>query len=695
MTHNKFQLSSKYKPSPTQVDVIKTLSDGVMHDDKNQVLLGVTGSGKTFVMANVIEKTQKATLVLAHNKTLAAQLFSELKEFFPNNAVKYFVSYYDYYQPEAYIPRRDLYIEKESEINEVIEKYRNAATQSLVSRNDVIIVASVSCIYGLGDPDDYMELSRIVRIGENYSREKLLRHLSDMQYERSEIDFYSGLFRVRGDTVEVYLSSDDKVVRIEYFGDNVDAIKIINPVSGEILDKPKEIEIFPAKHFVTPYQTLKDILPQVEADLKKEVADFKAAGKMVEAYRLEQRVNFDIEMMRETGFCNGIENYSRYISRRKPGTAPSTLLDYFPDDWLLIVDESHITIPQVRGMYNGDQARKRNLVDFGFRLKAAMDNRPLKFDEFLRKINRIIYCSATPDEYEISLSGKPVELLVRPTGLLDPKIELRPITAEAFGSLKKEVIKNKYLDMPIASDITYNKNQIDDLLEEIQRTVKAGQRVLITTLTKRMAEELSAYLLELGIKVTYIHSELDTIKRVEVLRELRLGKYDVLVGINLLREGLDLPEVSLVAIMDADKEGFLRSRTSLIQTIGRAARHQDGRVIMYAEHITDSMKHAIDETRRRRTVQEEYNIEHGITPASIQKAIGEIIHGAEEDADSKRDKSEQDLFKRAESYKILSDSEKRRLEKEIEIEMTMHADTLEFEKAAELRDLLQSLKKGK
>lgn len=693
MTHNKFQLTSKYKPSPTQIDVIDKLSDGVMQGDKNQVLLGVTGSGKTFVMANVIEKTQKPTLILAHNKTLAAQLFAELKEFFPNNAVKYFVSYYDFYQPEAYIPQRDLYIEKESEINEIIEKYRNAATQSLMSRNDVIIISSVSCIYGLGDPDDYMELSRVIKVGDNYSREKFLRHLSDMQYERSEIDFYGGLFRVRGDTIEIYLSSDDKVVRIEYFGDEIEAIKIINPVSGEVLEKPNTVEIFPAKHFATPYQTLKEIIPQIEIDLKKEVADFKAAGKMVEAYRLEQRVNFDIEMMRETGYCNGIENYSRYINKRGPGTPPSTLLDYFPDDWLLIVDESHITIPQVRGMYNGDRARKQNLVDFGFRLKAAMDNRPLKFDEFLRKINRTIYCSATPDEYEISLSGGTIELLIRPTGLLDPKIELRPITAEAFPYLKKEVIKNKYLDMPIAQVDSYPKNQIDDLLEEIQATVKKGQRVLITTLTKRMAEELAAYLLELGIKVTYIHSELDTLKRVEILRELRMGKYDVLVGINLLREGLDLPEVSLVAIMDADKEGFLRSRTSLIQTIGRAARHQEGRVIMYAEHITDSMKRAIDETRRRRTTQEAYNKKHGITPLSIQKAIGELLHTAVDETKNKYDRSEKDLFKRSESYNILSDSEKRRLEKEIELDMSMYADELEFEKAAELRDLLKSLKK--
>jgi excinuclease ABC subunit B len=673
---------------------VQGLNDEVPH----QVLLGVTGSGKTFAMANIITQVQKPTLVLAHNKTLAAQLFAEFQEFFPENSVKYFVSYYDFYQPEAYIPRRDLYIEKESEINEVIEKYRNAATQSLLTRNDTLIVASVSCIYGLGDPDDYMELSREIHTGMHYSRDKLLRHLSDMQYERTDIDFHSGLFRVRGDTVEIYLSSEDNVVRIEYFGDEIESIKIINPVSAEVLSKPNSFSIFPAKHFVTPYETLKQIIPQIEEDLNKEVADFKEQGKTIEAYRLEQRVKFDLEMMRETGYCSGIENYSRYINKRPPGTAPSTLLDYFPDDWLLFIDESHITVPQVRGMFYGDLARKTNLVDYGFRLKAALDNRPLKFAEFQTKMDQTIYCSATPDEYEVQLansvktptSGGVTELLVRPTGLLDPVLDLRPSSAGSFERLKAEVIANGYTEMPITNENPTSKNQIDDLLIEIQNTVKKGQRVLVTTLTKRMAEDLSAYLLDIGIKVTYIHSELDAIKRVEVLRDLRIGKYDVLVGINLLREGLDLPEVSLVAIMDADKEGFLRSRTSLIQTIGRAARHSEGRVIMYAEHITQSMKIAIDETRRRKSVQQQYNLDNNITPTTIQKEIKDILQS--EDKEEKQGKIDSDLFKRAEAYPIMDKKGKKLIRNDIEIQMTMYADMLEFEKAAELRDLLNTLK---
>jgi len=685
---NKFVLKSKYSPTLAQKTCISSLTDGLEAGYTDQVMLGVTGSGKTFVMANLIKNVQKPTLVLAHNKTLAAQLFSEFKEYFPNNSVKYFVSYYDYYQPEAYIPKRDLYIEKESQINEVIEKYRNAATQSLLTRSDTLIIASVSCIYGLGDPDDYMSLSRTVRIGDKYSRDKFLRHLSDMQYERSHIDFYGGLFRVRGDTVEIYLSSDDKIVRIEYFGDEIESIKIINPVSGEILEKPTKVEIFPAKHFVTPYETLKEVIPTIESDLKNEVDAFKTANKMVEAYRLEQRVKFDMEMMRETGYCSGIENYSRYINKRSPGSAPSTLLDYFPDDWLLIVDESHITIPQTRGMYHGDLARKSNLVDFGFRLKAALDNRPLKFQEFRSRLNQTIYCSATPEEYELSLAQNKVELLVRPTGLLDPQIELRPITVESFSKLKAETIANGYLEMPITKETECKKNQIDDLLIEVEKTTKKGSRVLITTLTKRMAEDLSSYLLELNIKVTYIHSELDAIKRVELLRDLRKGKYDVLVGINLLREGLDLPEVSLIVIMDADKEGFLRSRTSLVQTIGRAARHLEGKVIMYAGHITGSMKYAIDETLRRRKAQAEYNQENNIVAKSIQKDIKETFKIIAGDKSSKNKNESDDLFKRVELYSILSDNEKKRLKKEIEIEMNIRADSLEFEVAADLRDLL-------
>jgi excinuclease ABC subunit B len=702
----KFNLQAKYKTSPAQEEVINTMVKGIQNNTKHQTLVGVTGSGKTFVMANMVQKLQRPTLILAHNKTLAAQLFSEFREFFPENEVKYFVSYYDYYQPEAYIPQRDLYIEKESEINKTIEKYRNAATQALLTRPDTLIVASVSCIYGLGDPENYDDMSRVVEVGQKYNREKLTRHLSDMQYERTQMDFSSGTFRVRGDVVEVYLTSGDNAVRIEYFGDEIEGVKLINPLTGEIISKPNSYKIFPAKHFVMPYESVKQKIPTIRKDMELEVEAFKNGGKTIEAYRLEQRVKFDLEMMAETGFCTGIENYSRYLDGRAPGTPPSTLLDYFPDEYLMFIDESHITVPQVRGMYNGDKMRKETLINYGFRLQAALDNRPLKFDEFSKRLDKVVYTSATPNEYELDLSraaaqssldpsysGK-TELLIRPTGLVDPIIDLRPITLEGFETLKAAVIQNGYTEMSIFNAEKWEKTQVDDLLIEIQANIKKGQRVLVTTLTKRMSEDLSSYLLDLGLKVTYIHSELDAIKRVEILRSLRQGKYDCVIGINLLREGLDLPEVSMVSILDADKEGFLRSRTSLIQTIGRAARHSEGRVIMYADKITDSMKFAIDETRRRREIQIKFNKDNNITPQSIIKAISNNLPEFQEEAgDGNEEKTLGTLSKRAESFNILEPTAKKVLLKELEIQMEIYADMLEFEKAAECRDLLNRLKK--
>lgn len=702
----KFNLQAKYKTSPAQEAVIDTLTKGILDNTKHQTLVGVTGSGKTFVMANMVQRLQRPTLVLAHNKTLAAQLFSEFKDFFPENEVKYFVSYYDYYQPEAYIPQRDLYIEKESEINKTIEKYRNAATQSLLTRPDTLIVASVSCIYGLGDPENYDDMSRVVAVGDKYNREKLTRHFSDMQYERTQMDFSSGTFRVRGDVVEVYLTSDDVAVRIEYFGDEIEGVKLINPLTGEIFSKPNSYKIFPAKHFVTPYESVKAVLPTIRKDLELEVDAFKKKDKMIEAYRLEQRVKFDLEMMAETGFCTGIENYSRYLDGRAPGTHPSTLLDYFPDEYLMFIDESHITVPQVRGMYNGDKMRKETLINYGFRLQAALDNRPLQFNEFSSKLDKVVYTSATPNEYELTLSraaaqsslnpeySGSVELLIRPTGLVDPIIDIRPITLEGFKTLKAAVIDNGYEEMSVFKADKWEKTQIDDLLIEIQANIKKGQRVLVTTLTKRMSEDLSTYLLDLGLKVTYIHSELDAIKRVEILRSLRQGKYDCVIGINLLREGLDLPEVSLVSILDADKEGFLRSKTSLVQTIGRAARHNEGRVIMYADKITDSMKYAVDETRRRRSVQIQFNKENNITPQSIIKEIkNNMPEFEDEEGKGIEEKTLVSLTKRAESFNILEPTSKKVLLKEIEIQMEIYADMLEFEKAAECRDLLNQLKR--
>lgn len=702
----KYKLESQYSPAGDQQQAIDTLTEGVKSGLRHQTLIGVTGSGKTFTMANIIANIQKPTLVLAHNKTLAAQLYSEFREFFPSAAVEYFVSYYDYYQPEAYIPRRDLYISKESTLNEVIERYRNSATQSLLSGRPTIIVASVSCIYGLGNPDDYFALSRTIKVGESYQRSKLLTQLNDMQYERSEYDFYSGLYRIRGDIIDVYLASENYALRMEYFGDTVDSLKLINPVTGEIQEHLQEYKIYPAKHFVTPFESLKQVIPQIRSDLEKEVKRLQEKGKIVEAQRLNERVNYDIEMLEQVGYCSGIENYSRYIDRRKAGTPPSTLLDYFPDDWLLFVDESHMTLPQVHGMYNGDRSRKEVLVDYGFRLKAALDNRPLKFDEFYERINQVIYVSATPREFELEQSKKEVqkvrpqnlpkdyegqvEQLIRPTGLLDPQIDVRPDLAEHSDKLIKDFKAKKYLDMSILKEDYQPRNQIDDLLIEIQNTVNKQQRVLVTTLTKKMAEDLTSYLKDINISVQYIHSDVDSLERVEILKNLRLGKYDVLVGVNLLREGLDLPEVSLVTILDADKEGFLRTSSSLIQIIGRAARHEQGRVIMYAQKITDSMHQAISETLRRREIQNQYNIEHQITPKTIQKEIRTQLIGKAKD-EKNQPKSELDILKKAESYNILKKNEQQRILEEIRTQMLVYADMMEFELAAEMRDLYEKL----
>lgn len=667
---NKFILKSKYSPTGDQPKAIRELTEGLTSNAKHQTLLGVTGSGKTFTIANVVENVNRPTLVLAHNKTLAAQLFSEFSEFFPENAVRYFVSYYDYYQPEAYLPRRDLYIEKESDINEEIEKYRNAATQSLLTRRDVLIVASVSCIYGLGDPDNYQSMAFEMKLNENYMRSKLLRRLSDLQYERSDYDFKQGLFRVRGDLVDIFPSYDDYAIRLEFYGDILEKIIQINPLTGEVINKYKEITIFPAKQFVTPFESLKNAIPKIRKELEEQIKFFKRQGRDIEAHRIRQRVEYDIEMLEETGYCSGIENYSRFIDGRTAGDPPSTLLDYFPDDSLFIVDESHITLPQVRGMYNGDLARKSILVDYGFRLPAAKDNRPLKFEEFLSKINQVIYTSATPNEYELDLSRKSskakdggiVEQIVRPTGLLDPVIEVRP-----------------------------TKNQIDDIVSEVNKNIAVNQRTIITTLTKRMAEELSNYLKELKIKVNYLHSEIDTIERVEILRDLRYGVYDVLVGVNLLREGIDLPETSLVIILDTDKEGFLRSGQSLVQIVGRAARHLDGRVIMYGDKITKSMKFAISETNRRRKIQDKYNKDNNITPQSIEKEIKDILTRTEEKTELPMNL--ENLEQKAMRFRTLSKTEKKELISALETEMLIFADMLKFEEAARIRDILNNIKK--
>lgn len=645
-----FKLHSSFEPTGDQPQAIDKLVEGINKGDKYQTLLGVTGSGKTFTMANIIQKVQRPTLILAHNKTLAGQLYSEFKEFFPENAVEYFVSYYDYYQPEAYMPQTDTYIEKDSAVNDEIDKLRHSATAALFERKDVIIVASVSCIYGLGDPEDYSGLTLSLRPGMQIERDDLLRALIDRQYDRNEIEFKRGKFRVRGDTVEVYPSNEnEKAIRIEFFGDEIEKISEIQPLTGQKLGVRNHVLIFPNSHYATSKEKMEKAIGTIEIELEQRIKEFKEEGKLIEAQRIEQRTNFDIEMMRETGFCQGIENYSRHISGRKPGSAPYTLMDYFPKDFLLLIDESHVTIPQVRAMYNGDRARKESLVNYGFRLPSAFDNRPLKFEEWEERINQVIFVSATPADYEKAHSQNTVEQIIRPTGLLDPKIEVRP-----------------------------SENQVDDLIGRINETVEKGERVLVTTLTKKMAEDLTAYLKELNIKVTYMHSDIDTLERLKILKELRMGKYDVLVGINLLREGLDLPEVSLVAILDADKEGFLRSERSLIQTIGRAARNSEGKVIMYADALTDSMEKAIKETNRRRKIQMAYNEEHGIIPQTIHKAI--------------RDDIKATIVEEAtEKYNIEEGKTIEEIIEELTMQMLKHAENMEFEQAAEIRDKIKEL----
>ncbi|MFZ1249294.1 MAG: excinuclease ABC subunit UvrB [Candidatus Saccharimonadales bacterium] len=649
----KFQLKSDYTPQGDQPSAIQQLTEGLKNGVKEQTLLGVTGSGKTFTMANLVQNVQRPTLVLSHNKTLAAQLYNEFKQFFPDNAVHYFVSYFDYYQPEAYIARSDTFIEKDSAINEEIDRLRHAATDALLSRKDVLIVASVSCIYGIGSVEDYNGLSVDVKVGERRVRDKLLRQLTDIQYQRNDMDFRRGTFRVRGDVVDVYPAGEELAYRMDFFGDEIDRITRIDPLTGEILAKLDSYKIFPSSHYVTPQDKLKVALGQIQLELADRLAQFKREGKLLEAQRLEQRTRFDLEMLEETGFVKGIENYSRYLTNREPGEQPATLLDYFPDDYLLMVDESHMTIPQLRGMYNGDRARKEVLVEHGFRLPSALDNRPLNFIEYERHVNQVVYVSATPAEYEISRSPAPAEQVIRPTGLLDPPIEVRPI-----------------------------EGQIDDLLAEIRGTIAKGERVLVTTLTKRMSEDLTEYLQELNIKVAYLHSDVDTLDRTDILRDLRLGVYDVLVGINLLREGLDLPEVSLVAILDADKEGFLRSEQALIQTVGRAARHEKGRVIMYADRVTKSMQKTLDETTRRRAIQEAYNQKHGITPKGINRAVeGRMNTDLPEEA--KRAKLD---------LKKIPKDEYKSLVKDLSAQMDLASANLEFEKAAELRDLINDIK---
>lgn len=648
---SKFELKSKYLPKGDQPEAIKKLSNAIINGEKNQTLLGVTGSGKTFTMANIVNNLQRPTLVLCHNKTLAAQLYSEFKSFFPNNAVHYFVSYFDYYQPEAYIARSDTYIEKDSQINEEIDRLRHAATSSLLSRRDVLIVASVSCIYGIGSVEDYGSMAVSVKVGETRKRDKFLRHLTDIQYQRNDIDFHRSTFRVRGDVVDIFPSGEELAYRVEFFGDEIDRITQINPLTGEILKNLKELKVYPGSHYVTPQEKLKFAIGKIRTELDERLKTFKKNNQLLEAQRLEQRTNFDLEMLEETGFVKGIENYSRYLTDREEGEQPATLLDYFPDDALMFIDESHMTIPQIRGMYNGDRARKLNLVEHGFRLPSALDNRPLTFSEFERHVNQVVYVSATPAEYELTHSPEPVQQVIRPTGLVDPMIEVRPVS-----------------------------NQVDDLIAEIRKSIVKKHRVLVTTLTKRMSEDLSEYLKELGIKVAYIHSEVDTLDRTDILRDLRLGVYDVLVGINLLREGLDLPEVSLVAILDADKEGFLRSEQALVQTIGRAARNLEGRVLMYADSITGSMRRAIDETDRRRKIQQDYNDKNNITPQTIAKNIDK---GMRKDLpDSEKPKLD---------LKKIPRDEYKHLIRDLTRQMDMASANLQFERAAELRDYIKEI----
>ena len=655
-----FDLVSDYKPTGDQPEAIEQLTKGVEDGDKAQILLGATGTGKTFTISNVIANVNKPTLILSHNKTLAGQLYGEMKKFFPHNAVEYFVSYYDYYQPEAYVPSSDTYIEKDASINDEIDQLRHSATSSLLERNDVIVVASVSSIFGLGSPAEYQNHVISLRTGQEISRDRLLRELVNIQFDRNDIDFQRGRFRVRGDVVEVFPASrEEKALRIEFFGDEIDRIREVDALTGEVLGDREHVSIFPATHFLTTEETMKVALPEIEADMKKQVTKFTEEGKLLEAERIQQRTTYDIEMMREMGYTNGIENYSRYMDRRKPGEPPFTLMDFFPKDFLLVVDESHQTMPQVRGMYNGDRARKKQLIDYGFRLPSALDNRPLKLDEFEKRVHQVIYMSATPGPYEEAQTDHVVQQIIRPTGLLDPTIEVRPVMG-----------------------------QIDDLVGEINKRIEKHERVLITTLTKKMSEDLSDYLKDLGLKVKYLHSDIKTLERTQIIRDLRLGKFDVLVGINLLREGLDIPEVSLVAILDADKERFLRNERSLIQTIGRAARNEHGAVIMYADTITDSMKAAIDETKRRRTIQEQYNKEHGIVPKTIikpiQDAISAVKPAEKQDDDQSAEFTDQDFAK-------LSAKQQQDMIDELTEQMRSAAKRLDFEQAATLRDTVMEL----
>ena len=652
----KFELVSEFNMTGDQPAAVSRLSEGVEKGASRQTMLGVTGSGKTFTMANIVQQVQRPTLVMAHNKTLAAQLASEFKEFFPHNAVEYFVSYYDYYQPEAYVPQSDTYIEKDSSVNEELDKLRLSSTTSLLTRRDVLIVASVSCIYGLGDPNDYFNLVAQVKVGETRNRSQLVRQLVDMQYERNDMDLARAKFRIRGDTLELVPAYEEAAVRIQFFGDDVERIVRVDPLTGELLDDLTEVSIYPANHFVTSKEKLELAVNGIREELVVRLKELKDAGKILEAARLESRTHYDLEMLQETGFCSGVENYARHLSQRPVGSAPWTLLDYFPDDYLMFVDESHMTLPQVRGMFKGDMSRKSTLVDFGFRLPSALDNRPLNFEEYEEHINQVVYVSATPGPFELQNSSTVVEQVIRPTGLLDPTVEVKP-----------------------------TEGQIDDLLQEIKERVERSERILVTTLTKRMAEELADYLSEMGIRNTYLHSDIQTLDRIEILRDLRMGVYDVIVGINLLREGLDLPEVSLVAILDADKEGYLRSETSMVQTIGRAARHSNGHVIMYADRMTDSMQKAIHETNRRRSIQGDHNKQHGIEPMSIQKEVHDITEGIKAIAENRtRYNVVRKEMSRTDMFKVVKD---------LEVQMKESAKSLQFEKAAQFRDEIFELRR--
>ena len=656
-TESVFDLKSKYEPAGDQPEAINQLVEGIKAGDKEHVLLGATGTGKTFTMSNVIPRVSKPTLVIAHNKTLAGQLYTELKEFFPNNAVEYFVSYYDYYQPEAYVPSTDTFIEKDASVNDEIDKLRHAATSSLLERRDTIVVASVSCIYGLVNPIDYKNHVLSLREGTEIGRDELLETLVDMQYQRNDIDFKRGTFRVRGDVVEIFLvSRGSEAIRVEFFGDEIDRIREVDVVTGEVQHALKHVAVFPATHFVSSDEQTQSAINSINRELKEQLSELRDENKLLEAQRLEQRTEYDLEMLHEMGYCSGIENYSRHLDGRQPGEAPYTLLDFFPDDSLFIIDESHMTMPQIRGMYNGDRARKERLIEHGFRLPSALDNRPLTLEEFEARVPQITYVSATPAQYEVERSSQVVEQIIRPTGLLDPIIEVRPI-----------------------------KGQIDDLIDEIHKRIDKNERVFITTLTKKMSEDLTDYLKEVGIKVRYLHSDIKTLERTEIIRDLRRGEFDVLIGINLLREGLDVPEVSLVAILDADKEGFLRSTRALIQTVGRAARNENGRVIMYADNMTDSMQTTIDETERRREIQQAFNEEHNITPKTIKKAVPDLISIAKVDNEDGEGLTE-------EKIKNLSQAERREMIETMEFEMKQAAKNLEFEKAAQLRDVVMEIK---